>query len=100
MIYPVDGGKPIQLRNVLKGEMPAQWTADGKSLLVGSPETPTRVFMIDLATGRRTLFRMFSLADPTGLFDSFPPYFSRDLKSFVYSYTRILSDLYIVDGLK
>src|SRR5436305_14160983 len=26
--------------------------------------------------------------------------FSRDLKSYVYSYTCILSDLYIVDGLK
>ena len=99
-IYPVGGGKPIPVLNVQKGEMPAQWTADRKSLLVGAPEVPTRVFMIDLATGRRTLFRTFSPADPTGLFDSFPPNFSRDLKSYVYSYTRILSDLYVVDGLK
>jgi hypothetical protein len=67
---------------------------------VGAPEVPTRVFTIDLGTGQRKPFRTFSPVDPTGLFDTFPPNFSRDLKSYVYSYTRILSDLYIVDGLK
>jgi serine/threonine protein kinase len=99
-IYPVNGGRPIPVPNVQQGEMPSQWTADGKALLVGAAEVPTRVFTIELATGRRTPFRTFSPADPTGLFDSSPPNFSRDLKSYVYSYTRILSDLYIVDGLK
>jgi len=29
-----------------------------------------------------------------------PPQFSRDLKTFVYTYERITSDLYVVDGLK
>ncbi|MBV9340799.1 MAG: hypothetical protein JO159_07905 [Acidobacteria bacterium] len=29
-----------------------------------------------------------------------PPQFSRDLKSYVYTYERITSDLYVVDGLK
>jgi hypothetical protein len=39
-------------------------------------------------------------ADPTGLFGNASPTFSSDLKSYVYSYQRITSDLYIVDGLK
>lgn len=29
-----------------------------------------------------------------------PPLFSRDLKSYVFTYERITSDLYVVDGLK
>jgi serine/threonine protein kinase/Tol biopolymer transport system component len=99
-IYPVAGGKPMPVPNARSGQMPAQWTADGRGLLVGAAEVPTRVFIIDLATGQRKPFRTFSPVDPTGLFDTFPPNFSRDLKSYVYSYTRILSDLYIVDGLK
>jgi serine/threonine protein kinase/Tol biopolymer transport system component len=100
VIYPVDGGNPIPVPNTQPGEIPAQWTADQKSLLVGGRDVPTRVFEINLATGQRKLINSYSPADPTGLFDAAPPNFSRDLKSYVYSYTRILSDLYIVDGLK
>jgi len=99
-IYPVSGGDPLHVPNVQPLEDPVQWTADGKSLLVGTSEIPSNVFTIDLATGQRRLFKSFSLADPTGLFDLAPPSFSRDLKSYAYSYNRITSDLYIVEGLK
>jgi hypothetical protein len=71
-----------------------------KSLLVGRREVPSKIFMIDLSTGQRKLFRSFSPADPTGLFSNTPPQFSLDLKSYVYTYQRITSDLYVVDGLK
>ncbi len=99
-IYPVDGGAPTLVPSAQQGEVPAFWSADGKSLLIGSTDVPTRVFTVDLASGQRRLYRTFAPADATGLFDLAPPNFSRDLKSYVYSYTRILSDLYIVDGLK
>lgn len=99
-IYPVDGGDPIPVPNVNPGELPIQWTADGKGLLVGDWEVPTPVFFIDMTTGRRKLLKTVTPADPTGLFNGSPPIFSRDLKSYVYSYTRITSDLYIVEGLK
>jgi hypothetical protein len=99
-IYPVDGGDPVPLNGAHPDDVPIQWTADGKSLLLGVWETPTPVYIIDLATGQRKLYKMVTPADPTGLFNGSPPNFSRDLKSYVYSYTRITSDLYIVDGLK
>ena len=99
-IYPVDGGDPISLPNVQLGEVPIQWSADGKGLLVGDWEVPTPVFFIDMTTGQRKLLKTVTPADPTGLFNGSPPIFSRDLKSYVYSYTRITSDLYIVEGLK
>jgi Tol biopolymer transport system component len=100
-LYPVSGGEPFRIPNTQPGELPIQWTGDGKSLLVGTSDTsPVTVSLVDLATGQRHLFKSFSLADPTGLFNLSPPSFSSDLKSYVYSYTRITSDLYIVDGLK
>jgi eukaryotic-like serine/threonine-protein kinase len=99
-IYPVAPGSPLVVPNTQPGDVPVQWTPDGKSLLVGRREVPSRIFVIDLATGQRKLFKSFSPADPTGLFSNAPPQFSRDLKSYVYTYQRITSDLYIVDGLK
>ncbi len=99
-IYPVAAGTPLVVPNTQPGDVPVQWTPDGKSLLVGRREVPGRIFVIDLATGQRKLFKSFSPADPAGLFSDAPPQFSRDLKSYVYTYQRITSDLYVVDGLK
>jgi serine/threonine protein kinase/Tol biopolymer transport system component len=98
-IYPVTGGNPIPVAESEPGEEPVQWTEDGKGLLVGRREVPARVFIIDLATHQRKLLKSFMPADPTGLFGNAAPNFARDLKSYVYSYQRITSDLYIVDGL-
>jgi Tol biopolymer transport system component len=99
-IYPLAGGSPVIVPNTQSGDVPVQWTPDGKSLLVGRREVPSKIFTIDFATGQRKLFRSFSPADPTGLFSNAPPQFSLDLKSYVYTYQRITSDLYVVDGLK
>jgi len=100
IVYHVDGSAPTQLPNTEDGDEPVQWSLDGKSILVGRSEIPNRVYLLDLATGQRKLFISTAPPDPTGLMDSSPPGFSQDLKSYVYSYTRILSDLYVVDGLK
>jgi Tol biopolymer transport system component len=99
-IYPVAGGKPLVVPNIQPGEEPVQWTPDGKALLVARRDVPVRVFEINLASKERKLLQSFMPADPTGLFGNAAPEFSRDLKSYVYAYQRITSDLYIVDGLK
>jgi eukaryotic-like serine/threonine-protein kinase len=99
-IYPVSGGKPIAVPHTEPGEEPVQWTSDGKGLVVGKREVPARVFVVNLASGERKLMQSFMPADPTGLFGNGSPTFSSDLKKYVYSYQRITSDLYIVDGLK
>jgi len=99
-IYPLTKGSATVVPSTQPGDVPVQWTPDGKSLLVGRREVPTNVFTIDLGTGQRKLFRSFSPADPTGLFQNSPPQFSLDLKSYVYTYERITSDLYVVDGLR
>jgi len=99
-IYPVAGGKPLVVPNTQPGEEPVQWTPDGKSLLMGRTEVPARVFEINLTTNERKQLQSFMPADPTGLFGNAAPTFSSDLKSYIYSYERITSDLYVVEGLK
>lgn len=99
-IYPVAGGNPQVVPNTLPGEEPVQWTADQKSLLVGARGVPVKLFEINLKTKQRKLLRSFMPADATGLFGNAAPSFSADLKSYVYTYERMTSDLYIVDGLR
>jgi WD40 repeat protein len=99
-IYPLETGTPVSIPGGQPGDVPIQWTADGRSLLVGRGGTSVSVFLIDLTTGQRTPFRTFSAPNPSGLIATGFPLFSRDLKSYVYGYERITSDLYVIDGLK
>lgn len=99
-VYDVASGAPSPILGALEGEEPIQWTSDGKSVLLAKSETSGHVFVVDLATGQRKFLKAFSSLDPTGLIESAPPIFSRDLKAYAHSYMRIMSDLYIVEGLK
>jgi serine/threonine protein kinase len=98
-VYEVATGKATHIPGVLDGDEPVQWI-DEKHLIVGRTEIPVRIFIIDFSTGKRTLLKTFSPMDPTGLIDNAPPNLSSDLKSYIYSYSRITSDLYVLDGLK
>ena len=63
-------------------------------------ELPARVYRLDLATGRRELWREWVPYNPAGVYFIRPPHFSSDGKSYAYSYRRTLSELFLADGLK
>lgn len=99
-LYPVGGGAPRRLPGMLPGDQPAGWSADGKQLYVyQSQEVPLRVHAIDAATGRRTLFKEITLADPAGVFELGTTLLMPDGLSFARGYKRTLSTLYTVKGL-
>jgi len=100
VLFPLDGSGAKPIPGAVDGDEPIQWAPDGKHILVGRTELPNRVYNIDLATGQRALYKTFTMADPTGLLDTAPPNFSKDLKSYVFAYTRITSDLYVGEGLR
>ena len=76
------------------------FTADGKSVLLRNRSIPVQITRVDLATGQRTPWKEIIPADPAGV-QSVPSLrFSADGKSYAYSVARILSDLFVVDGLK
>jgi eukaryotic-like serine/threonine-protein kinase len=99
-VLTLEGGAIARIAGAVDGDEPISWMEDGKHILVGRPELPNRVYTIDLSTGERKLYKTFAMPDPTGLLDSAPPSFSKDLKSYVFSYTRITSDLYTAEGLR
>jgi hypothetical protein len=100
VVYSVDGGEPIKVPGVSAMERPLYWLPDGKSLLTARNETPNEVYEVEVSTGRRKPFRTVPVPDGMQPEDLGTPLFSADFKSYAYSYTRIVSDLYVVEGLK
>jgi len=100
-LYPVEGGDPRPIPGFQTGEQPIHWAADGRSLYMYRPgDLPARVYRLDLASGQRTLWRQLMPSDSAGVRSINPIVMTPDGKTYVYGYHRILSDLYVVEGVK
>jgi Tol biopolymer transport system component/tRNA A-37 threonylcarbamoyl transferase component Bud32 len=99
--FPVDAGEPKVIPGLLAGETPVAWSADGRSLFVyRSGELPAQVYLLDIGTGRRTLWKQLMPPDPAGVEYVGPVLPAPDGTAYAYGYRRLLSDLYLVEGLK
>jgi Tol biopolymer transport system component/predicted Ser/Thr protein kinase len=100
-LFPVAGGEPKLVPGVQPGEFPTAWSGDGRSLFViARGRIPAQVFRVDITTGQRTFWRSFEPADAAGIDSIRGVLISVDEKAYVYGYSRTLSDLYLVQGLK
>jgi len=100
-LYSLAGGEPQKLNiDISAHERVIGFFDGGKSLLIRSDSVPVQVTRADLATGRRQKFKEIVPADPAGVHSIPILKFSADGKSYAYSSMRILSDLYVVGGLK
>ena len=100
-IWPIEGGDPMPLAGSLPGDSPALWSTDGKTIYtVQKVENAARVDTLDIATGRRTPFRTLSPADRAGVLSVDFVQLRAETGAYIYSYRRVLSALYQVDGLR
>jgi eukaryotic-like serine/threonine-protein kinase len=89
------------VRGIESGEQPIQWSADGREMYLYKPgDLPAKVYRLDLATGHRTLWRGLIPSDSAGVSRLGPIVITPDGKSCLYGYHRVLSDLYLVEGMK
>jgi serine/threonine protein kinase len=102
MLYPVDdGGAPVPVPGLARGDVPSRWSPDGRFLYVyRQDELPTRVYRVDVATGRKELWRTIGPSDPAGVTGLGHLIFTHDGGAYIYNYSRVLSDLYMVEGMK
>jgi eukaryotic-like serine/threonine-protein kinase len=99
-LYPMDGAQPRPIPGLLPGDT-FDWTFDPRFLYVyQGKRVPVRVYRLNVLTGQRQLFREITPPDVAGLCDISHIHFSSDGRAYVYSYTRVLSELYLVSGLK
>jgi Tol biopolymer transport system component len=100
-LCPLDGGKPRLLESLQPGDLPIRFSADGRILYCSRPGNATaEILRCDMERPRFEVFRQVRLRDPAGAISLFPIDITPDGAHYIYGYMRILSDLYLVDGLR
>jgi len=78
-----------------------RWSADGRSLYAyRSANVPFRLERLDLASGRRVLVREVAPSDRAGVIGSSGASLADDTRSYAYSYDRMTSQLFVVEGAR
>jgi Tol biopolymer transport system component len=99
--YPVSGGAPQRIPFIDGSDVPVRFSSDGKSLFVATfARIPALLHKVDLASGERVLWREAVPPDPAGLINVGPIFVTPDGRTTVYSYTRMLCDLYVLDRIR
>ena len=79
------------------------WSLDGKSVYVVSTrasETVAKVYQVNTLTGKMDPWKTFGADAATGVIQVGGPHLSRDNTAYAYVYARVLSEAYVVTGLK
>jgi Tol biopolymer transport system component len=99
VLLRLDGGLARPLPGSIPNDTALRWS-DGGDFFVAQGRKVVEIFRLDVATGRREPWRTLAPPDPAGVRGSRPILLSADGKSLVYGCYRVLSDLYIVEGLR
>ena len=77
-----------------------RWTADGKSLFVWNYAGIPRLDRVEIASGKRVPMYSIIAPDSSGIVNTSFCRTSQDGKAYVCSAHRLLSDLFVVKGLR
>jgi len=97
--YPVAGGAPEPARGLSARDYPVQWDSTGTRLYVWDRTFPAHVNLLDPKTGASKPWLTTMPPDPAGLLYA-NLFLTPDGKSYAYRYRRVLSTLYVTDGLR
>ncbi|HEX5855111.1 MAG TPA: protein kinase [Thermoanaerobaculia bacterium] len=101
VLRPVAGGEPGTLPGGETNERPAGWSEDGRSLFLVKPGLPSSLDRVEIATGRREHVKDITPVDAAGLRAPIARVLVRaNGRAYVYVFTRTLSELYLVEGLR
>jgi WD40 repeat protein len=100
-LWPVAGGASRHVPGSQRGDRPVAWSADGRWLwLFRRGEVPTHVDRLEIATGRREVWKRLLPLDDSGVYSIIEFRVTPTGHSYFYSYTRLLSQLFLVNGLE
>jgi hypothetical protein len=106
MLFPVHGGNAQPVPALTPGDIPLQWSHDGRYVYTVGSTPGTRapavdIFRVELTPGARVLWKTLTPSDPVGVAEMRRAIaITPDAQSYCYSYMRRLGDLFVVDGLK
>ncbi len=100
-LWPVAGGQPRLVPSSQPGDRPVAWSADGRSLWIfHRGEVPAEVSLLEVASGHRQVWKKLSPPDSSGVYSIAEFKITRDGGAYFYSYKRVLSQLYVANGLR
>ena len=102
-LYPIDGqGAPRPVSGLHPDDSIDSVSPDGHSVLVDSvsDDPYLNIYRVDLTDGRRQLYKRLGPTDAAGVLMWPQAHFTPDGKYYAYAYSRTLSELYVVDGLR
>ncbi len=100
MLVPLEPGPARPAPGVNAGEVLIRWSGDGGSLFVYQPgELPAKIHRVRVDSGEREPWMELVPSDPAGVSTIGQIRLTPDGVSCVYSFKRILSELYLVEGL-
>jgi DNA-binding winged helix-turn-helix (wHTH) protein/Tol biopolymer transport system component len=98
-LYPLEGAPARPIADSEK-MTPVGWQGPGTVIARDASTIPARLFRFDLAAGRRTPWRELAPHDRSGVRRVNSVSIAADGQAYAYSYTRQVSDLYSVTGLR
>jgi hypothetical protein len=102
-IWPLAGGAVRPIPDLDSKYFVAGWTSDAAFLYAASRKLGLRtsqVYRVNVATGKMELWKAFGEGTPTGAAGVGAPFFSNDQSAYAYVYSQVLSQAYVVKGLK
>jgi eukaryotic-like serine/threonine-protein kinase len=99
-IHPIAGGEVIPINGLGNEDAIIRWGADGNSLYVMHSTTPVKLYRLNFKTGQKELLKEIFFSNATGLFEMNGFFVTPDGTSYAYTYSSLLSDLFLVDGCK
>jgi hypothetical protein len=102
-LYALGGGEDVAVPGVEPGDNPVGWADDGRSLFVvprGDGGPSLNVHRLDTRTGARAPWREIRSPDPVGVTALEGLRVTPDGRGYAYNIRRVLSTLFVVDGLE
>jgi hypothetical protein len=103
-LYPFDGGEPKEVPGIRDGDIPLRFDTTGRYVFVQEPtaaaEPRALIARVDTRTGRREPWLDLRPADRLGAAPIEMVRLSGDGRSFVYTFSRHDSNLFLVEGLR
>jgi hypothetical protein len=98
-VFPLDGGPGRAIPGFEELLLVVGWAPDSRSIYVIDVREP-KISRVRLEDGHSELWKELRPADTTGVCGISTVVISPETGAYAYSYTRVLSDLYLVEGLR
>jgi eukaryotic-like serine/threonine-protein kinase len=103
-LYPLHGNAPpLPVPQLHASDNAIGWATAGQTLFVRETAEKAwalRLVRLNLNTGKREFFKEVDPPDRSGILGLGPVQITPDGKTYIYGFTRRLSDLYVVEGLR